>query len=211
MAPGLGAGPPRAPAEGLRQGSPLGGVALDPELRAYLEAMEQRAVARDAETRQRVDALTAKVDAVDAKVGATRAVAEAALQVAVQAREEAAAARQEAAAGRQEAAAGRQEAAAARQEAAAARQEAHEAFKAASREAGALNDKALAAIKTLGDGLAMHREAVERRAEDREQALMDAHIAPLEASAANHEERIVLLEATRIDHEERITAVEQRP
>ncbi len=204
MAPGLGAGPPRAPAEGLRQGSPLGGVALDPELRAYLEAMEQRAVARDAETRQRVDALTAKVDAVDAKVGATRAVAEAALQVAVQAREEAAAARQEAAAGRQEAAA-------ARQEAAAARQEAHEAFKAASREAGALNDKALAAIKTLGDGLAMHREAVERRAEDREQALMDAHIAPLEASAANHEERIVLLEATRIDHEERITAVEQRP
>ena len=204
MAPGLGAGPPRAPAEGLRQGSPLGGVALDPELRAYLEAMEQRAVARDAETRQRVDALTAKVDAVDAKVGATRAVAEAALQVAVQAREEAAAARQEAAAGRQEAAA-------ARQEAAAARQEAHEAFKAASREAGALNDKALAAIKTLGDGLAMHREAVERRAEDREQALMDAHIAPLEATAANHEERIVLLEATRIDHEERITAVEQRP
>jgi ABC-type glutathione transport system ATPase component len=92
-----------------------------------------------------------------------------------------------------------------------AREEAREGFKAASREAGTLNDKALDAIKALGDGLAMHREAVERHAEDREQALMDAHIAPLEATAANHEERIVPLEATRIDHEERITAVEQRP
>ena len=53
---------------------------MDPELRAYLEAMEQRAAARDAETRQRVDALASDMKA-------TRAVAEAALSVAVQARD----------------------------------------------------------------------------------------------------------------------------
>ena len=62
------------------------------------------------------------------------------------------------------------------------------------RQAGALNDKALAAIKALGDGLAMHREAVERHAEDRERALMNAHVLPLEASAANFDRRISTLE-----------------
>ncbi len=135
----------------------------DPELRAFLEAMEQRidqrADARDAETRQRVDMLATEIKA-------TRAVAEAALSVAVQARDEASDAREEA----------------------------RQGFEAASREAGALNDKALAAIKALGDGLAMHREAVERHAEDRERDLMNAHVLPLDASAASHEARISTLE-----------------
>ena len=98
-------------------------MALDPELRALLEALNAK-----------MDAGFAEAAARDAK---TRAVAEAALQVAVQAREEA-----------------------------------RQGFEAASSQAGALNDKALAAIKTLGDGLAMHREAVERHADDRERALM---------------------------------------
>ncbi len=64
-------------------------MALDPELRAFLEAMEQRidqrAAARDAETRQ----------VLRAEIKATRAVAEAALSVAVQARDAASAARAE--------------------------------------------------------------------------------------------------------------------
>ena len=100
------------------------------------------------------------------EIKATRAVAEAALSVAVQARDEASDAREEA----------------------------RQGFEAASREAGALNDKALAAIKALGDGLAMHREAVERHAEDRERDLMNAHVLPLDASAASHEARISTLE-----------------
>ena len=115
---------------------------MDPERRAFLEALrtemgaiEQRAIARDAETRETL-----------------------------------------------------------RAEIKAAREEALQGFEAASSQAGALNDKALAAIKALGDGLAMHREAVERHAEDRERALMNAHVLPLEASAANFDRRISTLE-----------------
>ena len=40
----------------------------------------------------------------------------------------------------------------------------------------------------------MHREAVERHAEARERALMNAHVLPLEASAANFDRRISALE-----------------
>lgn len=140
----------------------------------------------DPELREALEALNTKIDTIDQRAATrdaeTRAVARAALQVAVQARDAAMAAREEA----------------------------REGFKAASREAGTLNDKALDAIKALGDGLAMHREAVERHAEAREHSLMDAHIAPLEASAASHERRIVPLEAARTDHERRIKAVEKR-
>ena len=80
----------------------------------------------------------------------------------------------------------------------------------ARRGAGVKHDDIIKEIKLLANGLAMHREAVERHTEDREQPLMDAHIAPLEASATNHEERIVPLEVARIDHEKRIKAVEKR-
>ena len=131
---------------------------MDTDLRAYMEAMEQRAVARDAET---------------------RAVATTALQTA--------------AAAHQEAAAAHQEAAAAYQEAAAAHQEAREGRS----EARVLHEDTMRAIGTVIDGLNMLRAAVEVRADDRVRAMMDAHIAPLEASATNHERRIRALEASR--------------
>ena len=148
--------------------------------------MRAEAAARDAETRQQMAAMRAethqqfatvgeRIDALAATAKATRAVAEAALSVAVQARDEASAAREEA----------------------------RQGFEAAGREAGALNDKALAAIKALGGGLAMHREAVERHAEDRERAMMNAHVLPLKTSATSHEGRLN-------DHEKRIRAVEKR-
>ena len=154
-------------------------MALDPELRALLEALDAK-----------MDAGFAEAAARDAK---TRAVAEAALQVAVQSFEEAAATRLALEAKIEEA-----------------REEARKGFEAASSQAGTLNDKALAAIKALGDGLTMHRAAVERHAEDRERALMNAHVLPLEAGAANHEKRIVPLENARADHENRIRDVEHR-
>ena len=123
-------------------------MALDPELRAFLEAMEQRGDAKMAAMEQRL-----------------RTDIAAALYVAVQARDDAAA----------------------NEGIEVARQEAREGFESANREAGALNDKALAAIKALGDGLAMHREASERRAEDRERALMNAHVLPPQSSATSQE------------------------
>ena len=71
-------------------------MALAPELRTLLEAIEQRAAVRDAETRQRVDALATNVGTLATEIKATRAVAEAALAMAVQARERIEAARTEA-------------------------------------------------------------------------------------------------------------------
>ena len=171
---------------------------MDPELRAALEALntkmdsiDQRAVARDAETRQRVDTLAASVSSLATSVGslatevkATRAVAEAALSIAVQAREEA------------------------REGFEAVSREARQGFEAASTQAGALNDKALAAIKTLGDGLAIHREAVERHADEREHALMDAHIAPLEASATSCAEHLARHDKRLAVHDTEIKALQ---
>jgi len=121
---------------------------VDPELRAYLDAMRQEAAAREAET---------------------RTIAEAA--------------RQEAAAARQESAAAHREAVAAHREAVAARSEAH-----------VLHEATMTAIRTVIEGVDMLRAAVELRAEGRERDLVDRHIAPLEASAANHERRITALE-----------------
>jgi len=50
------------------------------------------------------------------------------------------------------------------------------------------------AIGTVIDGLNMLRTAVEGRADDRERNLLNRHVGPLEASAANHERRITALE-----------------
>ena len=60
----------------------------------------------------------------------------------------------------------RQEIGAVREVAEAARQEAADSRS----EACVLHEAAMQAIKTLGDGIAMHREAMERHVEDREQA-----------------------------------------
>ncbi len=47
----------------------------------------------------------------------------------------------------------------------------------------------------MGDELQpVHREAVQRRAENRERLLMNAHVLPLEASPASHGARISPLE-----------------
>jgi hypothetical protein len=57
-----------------------------------------------------------------------------------------------------------------------------------------LHEATMKAIGTVIDGLNMLRTAVEGRADDRERTLMNRHIGPLEASAANHERRITALE-----------------
>ena len=112
---------------------------MDPDLRAYLEAMEQRT--------------TAKIDAGRQETAAARAVAEAALREAI---------------------AGRSE-------------------------ARVLHETTLDAIRALGEGLTKHQsEQIDRHAAERHRVLMDQHIRPLEASAADHEHRITVLEqATR--------------
>ncbi len=49
---------------------------MDPELRAYLEAIEQRAIARDAATRKALEALDTKIDktrgALESKIDEAR-------------------------------------------------------------------------------------------------------------------------------------------
>ena len=176
-------------------------MALDPELRALLEAMEQRidqrAAARDAETRQRVNALAATVGSLTASVGslstnvgslatevkATRAVAEAALSVAVQARDESAATRRALEAKIDE----------------------------VQRQAGAARDAIIHEIKALPDGLSTaQRQEADHLDADREEQMLTQHVLPLEASATaaaagltRHQQRIN-------DHETRIQVVEKR-
>ena len=74
------------------------------------------------------------------------------------------------------------------------RAETHQRIEAARSEARVLHEATMTAIGTVIEGLDMLRSSVERRAEDRERATLDRHIAPLEASTANHERRIKALE-----------------
>jgi len=164
---------------------------VDPELRAFLEtrfAETQKAMDTiRQQTTQQLDAveqrLTAKVGAVDAKVGAVD-VKVGALEAKVGALE-AKVAGVDAKVGALEAKVVGVDAkvAASRQEAAAARSEAR-----------VLHEDTMKAIGTVIDGLNLLRTAVEVRAEDRERDLMNRHVGPLEASAANHERRITALE-----------------
>ena len=166
---------------------------MDPELRAYLDAMraemgaiDQRAAARDAETRQRVDTLTTSVGSLTTSVGslttnvgslitsvgsltteikATRAVAEVALSVAVQARDGIGAARTE---------------------------------------ARALHADMWAKIEGMQEGLSTHQRAESDRLDAaREEAMLNHHVLPLEASASSQQECLN-------DHEKRIRVVEKR-
>ncbi len=172
-------------------------MALDPELRAAFGALNAKmdvgfaeAAARDAETRQRVDALTTSVGSLATTVGslastvgslateikATRAVAEAALQVAVQAREEAGTTRLALEAKIDE----------------------------VSRQAGAARDAIIHEIKALPNGLSTaQRQEADSLDAAREEAMLNGHVLPLEASATGHQKRLNA-------HEERIRAVEQR-
>jgi hypothetical protein len=144
---------------------------LDPELRSFLEAMELRTNAKMEAMELR---LTNKIDDVDAK--------------AEEARNEAAAARSEA---HEEAAATR----AALEEAAATRAALEAKIDAAASENRALHEHTWEKIKAMGEGLSTdQREETRRIVADRERALMDQHILPLRASAANHESRLKAVE-----------------
>ena len=82
-------------------------------------------------------------------------------------------------------------AAAALQAATAAREEAATAR----REAGVMFEAILKEIKALPEGLSVfQRQEAERLDAERERHLMEHHIAPLAASAANHEKRITAVE-----------------
>ena len=122
---------------------------MDPELRAYLEAMENRL---------RTDIAT------------TRAVADAA-------REESAAARHEAGEN----------------------QRALEAkIDEARREAGAMFESLVHEIRTLPEGFSTHQgQEANRLDAEREEAMLNRHVLPLEASAADHEKRITAVEKRR--------------
>ena len=124
-------------------------MALDPELRAYLDAMRADMAAME----QR---LSDKVSAVDAKADA------------------------------------------AREEAVAARQEAREGFETARREAGAMMESIIHEIRALPEGLsALQRQEADRLDASREEAMLNRHVLPLEASAVNHEQRITAVERHR--------------
>lgn len=62
-------------------------------------------------------------------------------------------------------------------------------------ETRALHEETWKKIDALGEGLSTHqREETERIVADRKRALMDEHILPLRASAANHETRLKAVE-----------------
>ncbi len=116
---------------------------MDPELRAFLEAMEQRAVDRDAETRA---VLEAKIEAAREEAGAGLATLDAKID-------------------------------------------------AVATENRALHEHTWEQIKAMGEALSTdQREETSRIVADRERALMDQHILPPRASAANHEKRMKAVE-----------------
>ncbi len=114
-------------------------MALDPELRAYLEAMEHRMT-------QHTDA---KIDASRTELAATRETLEAKIEE-------------------------------------------------ARREAGAMMESIIHEIRALPEGLStLHRQEADRRDASREEAMLNRHVLPLEASAVNHEQRITAVERHR--------------
>lgn len=133
---------------------------MDPELKAYLDAMRAEADARDAETRR----------SLRAEIATVGTIASAALQAATEARQTAETAATVAEEGR--------------------------------REARVLHEATMTAIGTVIEAVNTLRDSVERRAEDRERALTDRHIAPLETAARVANER-------HADHERRITVLEE--
>jgi len=68
---------------------------------------------------------------------------------------------------------------------------------AARTEARVLHEDTMQAIGVVIEGINVLHAATEFRAQDRERDMMNRHIAPLEASAANHERRITVLENGR--------------
>ncbi len=141
---------------------------MDPELRSFLEAMEERTNTRMDAMEQR---LTDKVNAVDAKIEAVREQAGAGL-AALDAKIEAA-----------------------REEAGAGLAALEAKIDEARTETRVLHEETWRKIDALGEGLSTHqREETGRIVAAREQALLDEHILPLKASNANHERRMKAVE-----------------
>ena len=164
-------------------------MALDPELRAYLDgirsemttiradivAVEERAVARDAATRE---TLEAKIDATRAEAAATRETLEAKID----------ATRAEAAATRETLEA----------KIDATRETLEAKIEGARREAGAMMESIIHEIRVLPEGLStFQRQEADRLDAVREKEMLNRHVLPLEASAANHEKRIKAVEQHR--------------
>ena len=83
----------------------------------------------------------------------------------------------------------------ARNEAAATRAALEAKIDAVATENRALHEHTWEKIKAMGEGLSTdQREETRRIVADRERALMDQHILPLRASAANHESRLKAVE-----------------
>ena len=134
---------------------------MDPELKAFLEAMEhridQRAVVRDAETRRQMDARFAEthktMDGLRAEMDARFAETHKTMDGL---RDEIAEVR---------------------------------------RQAGMDRDAIIAEIKALPEAFSTHQRAeADRLDAAREEDMLNHHVLPLEASAANHEKRIAALE-----------------
>ena len=112
---------------------------MDPELRSFLEAMEQRTNAKMETMRTEMETMRTEMAAIEQRAVARDAEAR--------------------------------------------------------REAGAMRDAIIAEIRALPEGLSTdQREETKRIVADRERALMDEHILPLRASAANHESRLKAVE-----------------
>ena len=149
---------------------PEGGttVALDPELRSYLDAIEQRMTQH---TDERMAAVRNEIVAVEQRGEAKMAAIE---QRAI-ARD-----------------------AAAREEAVATRRALEGKIEEARREAGAMMESIIHEIRALPEGLSrLQRQEADRLDAAREEAMLNRHVLPLEASAASHEKRIDAMEQRR--------------
>ncbi len=134
---------------------------MDPELRAYLDAMRTEAAVRDAQTRQQMDARFAEAAARDAETHKTMDGMRAEMDSRF----------------------------------AEARQQMESKINEVRRQAGADRDAIIAEIKALPEAFSTHQRAeADRLDAAREEDMLNHHVLPLEASAANHEKRIAAVE-----------------
>ena len=179
-------------------------MAVDPELRAHLEAIrsemtsmrvettairadivavEERAVARDASTRE----------ALEAQISDTRGTLEASLRAETTAIRADIVAVEERAVARDASTRAALEA-----QINDTRGTLEGKIEEARREAGAMMESIIHEIRALPEGLStFQRQEADRLDAAREEAMLNRHVRPLEASAANHENRIKAVERQR--------------
>ena len=148
---------------------------MDPELRAFLEAMEQRltekVTAGDARAEAARRSTDAKMTAMDAKIDKTRET----LEASIAATRETLEAKIAATRGALEA-----------------------KIDESRREAGVMMEAIIHEIRALPEGLStLQRQEPDRLDAAREEAMLNRHVLPLEASAVNHEQRITAVERHR--------------